>query len=621
MTPTPVPTSTPRPTRTPVSLEFSILNTSRDFTEKAGGYTFDMSGVLSVRTSDGLDIEIPVTYAGDALPGYNSASISLTAPSETIEYKALSVQNISVTSDETVETRHAFFDAETRRWIETEELLALSTLTDLRALLGSNLHETSDIATNGHMKLTGQEMLDGVETHVISGKLSGVETELEGTYHVGVNDILLRQVEVSGELDPSIVGALLDEVTADSVHAELTVSFSDYGKEVAHRSPYLGETRFGHDATLLDDGRVLVSSGYMGTFENDELFGFPSVSYQIYDPLTATWTFMGPVTSYDPLTSILTVTDPSDPTASDIPELAPITPPNRLPDGRFVTVANLGSREIGAPHNALAVFDTNTDEWTRLSDVPTDRSFASMIALNDGRVLVVGGAEIITRSSSSDDVYPDTMDTVEAYDPDSGEWQTLQPINEAAMQLTLVRLSDGRVMAVGGVSDIGSMLVTDRAEIFDPAADTWTLTAEMNGSRILPEAIVIKDGRVLATGGIFPHTDIPDSETYNPDTDEWTAAGAMIQPRSNHTLTLLSDGQVLAIGGVEPLDDGGYVVLSTTEIFDPDTNTWSQGPELFQPRASHSATLMPDGSVFIVGGISEHNGEEYFTLSTEFITP
>ena len=580
-----------------------------------------MSGVLNVHTSDGLDIEIPVTYAGDGQPGYNSASISLTVPSETIEYKVISVQNMSGSPVQPVETRHAFFDAETRRWVETEELLALSALTDLRVLLGSDLHETTDIATDGQMKLTGQETLDGVEIHVISGKLAGSETEMEVTYRVGVDDALLRQIEVSGNLDPSVIGALIDGISADSVHAQLTANFSDYGKEVAHKSPYLGETRFGHDTTLLDDGRVLVSSGYMGTFKDDELFGFPSVSYQIYDPLTATWTFMGPVTSYDPLTSILTVTDPSDPTASDIPELAPSTPPNRLPDGRFVTVANLGSREIGAPHNALAVFDTDTDEWTHLSDVPTDRGSASMIALNDGRALVVGGADIFTRSSPSDDVYPDTMDTVEAYDPDSGEWQTLQPINEAAVQLTLVHLSDGRVMAVGGVSDIDSMLVTDRAEIFDPATDTWTLTAEMNVSRILPEVIVLKDGRVLATGGIFPQTDIPDSETYNPDTDEWTAAGAMTQPRSNHTLTLLPDGHVLAVGGVEPLDDGGYVVLSTTEIFDPVTNTWSQGPELFQPRASHSATLMPDGSVLIVGGISERDGEEYLTLSTEFIEP
>ena len=129
------------------------------------------------------------------------------------------------------------------------------------------------------------------------------------------------------------------------------------------------------------------------------------------------------------------------------------------------------------------------------------------------------------------------------------------------------------------------------------------------------------DGRVLATGGVLPHTDILNSEAYNSETGEWTVTGAMSQRRSNHTLTLLPDGRVLAVGGIEPSDNGDYVVLSTTEIFDPVTGAWSPGPELSHPRWGHSATLMPNGSVLIVGGVSERNGEKYVTLSTEFIEP
>ena len=621
--PTPAPISTPWPTRTPVSLEFSILNTSRDFTEKAGGYAFDMSGVLSVRTSDGLDIEIPLTYSGDALTGYNSASISLTAPSETVEHKVISVQNISGLSDETAETKHAFFDAETRRWIETEELLALSTLTDLRVLLGSDLHDTSDIVTEGQMKLTGQETLDSVETHVISGTLAGPETEMEVIYRIGVDDALLRQIEVSGDLDPSVIGTLIDGTNTDLVHAELTVNFSDYGKDVAHKSPYLGETRFNHDATLLDDGRVLVSGGYMGAFENDELFGFPSVSYQIYDPLTATWTFMGPVTSYDPLTSILTVTDPSDPTASDIPELAPSAPPSRLPDGRLVTVAKLGSHSVNDPFNALAVFDTETNEWTRLADIPTDRGSPDMLVLNDGRVLLVGGSEI--GSSPSDCC--DLLDLVEAYDPSTDTWQTLEPMNQPAIGRSLILLDGGRVLAAGGfINEPGIELWwSSGLETYDPDTNKWTPTADMNIERILPQIVSLQNGRVLATGPVAseasPVDDDSDAEIYDPVTDEWTVTGAMSVRQSGYTLTLLPDGRVLAAGGVNATGDGDYVPLSSTEIFDPETNTWSPGPELSQPRSNHSATLMPDGSVLLTGGISERGGEKYLTVSTEFIEP
>ena len=45
-------------------------------------------------------------------------------------------------------------------------------------------------------------------------------------------------------------------------------------------------------------------------------------------------------------------------------------------------------------------------------------------------------------------------------------------------------------------------------------------------------------------------------------------------------------------------------IHSSTEIYDPVTNTWSSGPGLPNPRVAHSATLMGDGRVLITGGIS-----------------
>ena len=576
-------------------------------------------------------MDIPLAYAGDALPGYNSGNISLSTPSQTVEYQVTAFHNMVGVSGEDTEASY-IFNAETRRWTETNEFLSLSALASIGTLLGSDLSESSDIATGGQMNLTGQQPLDGVETHVISGKLPGTEiagtdTELEVTYRVGVDDALLRQIEVSGDLDPSIIDALIDGLSADSVRAELTVNFSDYGKEVAYKSPYLAEARFGHDATLLDDGRVLVSGGYVGGFYNNELLGFLAASSQTYDPLTATWTFRGPTTSYDPLTGTWAIVDQSDPTASDVlPELSPHTSPTRLPDGRLISVAILGGpRYANDSSIALAVFDANTGEWTHLSDVsvPTDRSSPDMIVLDDGRVLVLGGAEIIR--SPSDSLNP--LGIVEAYDLSTGMWQTLEPMNQPAFGRSLVPLDDGRILAAGGFTgDPGMGKWSSGVEIYDPDTNRWMPAESMIVPRILPQSVVLPDGRVLVTGSDFSQSvatnNSPDSEIYDPATGKWTAAGAMPQRiYANHTLTLLPDGRILAVGGLEILDDGSYVPLSTTEIFDPITNTWSPGPGLSQPRASHSATLMPDGSVLIVGGISERNGQQYVTVSTEIIEP
>ena len=312
-----------------------------------------------------------------------------------------------------------------------------------------------------------------------------------------------------------------------------------------------------------------------------------------------------------------------------MPELFPQTQPVKLLDGRLVSVAIIGGPHPH-PHDideysfgALAIFDTETDEWTRLSDVPvpTDRSFPHAIVLNDGRVLVAGGTEIGDSASASFS----PLGIVEAYDLSTNMWQTLDPMRQSATQRWLVPLDDGRILAAGGfINEPGMWRWSSEVEIYDPDTNKWTLTESMNASAHT-QAIVLLDSRVLATGGLFTQSAATDSssnsETYDPDTGEWKVSGAMSQRRSGHTLTLLPDGRVLAVGGLEPQDDGDYTIHSTTEIFDPVTNTWSPGPELSHPRASHSATLMPDGSVLIAGGISERNGEKYVTVSTEFITP
>lgn len=582
-----------------------------------------MSGVLSVHTSDGLDIDIPLTYAGDALPGYNSGNISLSTPSQTVEYQVTAIRNMVGVSGEDTEASY-IFDAETRRWSETNEFLSLSALASIDTLLGSDLSESSNIATAGQMALTGQETFDGVETRVISGKLSGAEiagtdTELEVTYRIGVDDALLRQIEVSGDLDPSIIGALIEGVSADSVRTELTVNFSDYGKEVAYKSPHLAAARFSHNATLLDDGRVLVSGGYIGVFENDELLGFPASSSQFYDPLTATWTFTGELDpTYDHQTDRWTVFS-----AEEDSDLIPYTPPTKLLDGRLVSVTIVSGRyDANDSFGALAIFDTETNEWTHLSDVPTDRFSPGVIVLSDGRALVAGGSEVGSTASIS----PASLSIVESYDPSTDTWQTLEPMNQPAIERSFVRLNDGRILAVGGfIADPGRERWSDSVEIYNPDTNKWAPTASMNVERVLPQIVSLQDGRILATGMVESRNALvdnsPNAEIYNPATNEWTGTGAMSVQRIGYTLTLLPDGRVLIAGGVNTLDDDDYVPLSTTEIYDSTTNTWSPGPELSQTRAEHSAILMPDGRVLIAGGISQDGDSKYLTASTEFIEP
>ena len=96
----------------------------------------------------------------------------------------------------------------------------------------------------------------------------------------------------------------------------------------------------------------------------------------------------------------------------------------------------------------------------------------------------------------------------------------------------------------------------------------------------------------------------------------------MTHARNNASLTLLSDGRVLAAGG-ENYWSKDSLPYSTTEIFDPQTNSWSPGPDLSVLRAGATATLMPDGRVLLVGGMGlvQDIEEIYPHATAEIVDP
>lgn len=79
-------------------------------------------------------------------------------------------------------------------------------------------------------------------------------------------------------------------------------------------------------------------------------------------------------------------------------------------------------------------------------------------------------------------------------------------------------------------------------------------------------------------------------------------AGTLRYPRANHTATLLPDGKVALIGG---FGSQNYSVIGTTELYDRATRTTTDGASLLRPRAHHTATVLQDGRILIVGGESE----------------
>ena len=178
-----------------------------------------------------------------------------------------------------------------------------------------------------------------------------------------------------------------------------------------------------------------------------------------------------------------------------------------------------------------------------------------------------------------------------------GAWTFTGDMHDARQQHTATLLLDGRVLVAGG--DVGGTSLHS-AELYDPNTGEWSLTGSLHEGRVNHTATLLSDGRVLVTGGLdydFPQRVLKSAELYDPATGTWSQTGDMAVVREFHTATLLPDGKVLVIGGP------GRVLYHQAELYDPDTGTWSFTGALAQPIAFQTATLLQDGEVLIAGGV------------------
>jgi len=82
---------------------------------------------------------------------------------------------------------------------------------------------------------------------------------------------------------------------------------------------------------------------------------------------------------------------------------------------------------------------------------------------------------------------------------------------------------------------------------------------------------------------------------------------ALGSARREHTATLLFDGRILIVGG-EKLERGVPTYWQTTELYDPKTGTFAAGPNMAGwTRKGHTATRLRDGRVLVAAGVGVNN--------------
>lgn len=246
----------------------------------------------------------------------------------------------------------------------------------------------------------------------------------------------------------------------------------------------------------------------------------------------------------------------------------------------------------------------------------TGRYSFTAIALDRGRVLVAG-------ASSGDS-------TLELFEPTANQWRALDPLIIPHAHHAATALPDGRVLISGGYAPAGQpanqSVVMPRVELFDPVSGVSTMATSMEIPRANHSATLLAGGEVLVaggsggafslrSGGFVALGNTAPAEVYEVDAGTWTVVGSMNEARYGHTATLLADGTVLIVGG----HGSGMMPLSSTGIFDPTTRTFSAGPSLQSARFRHVAVPLADGSVLIAGGGDDTNAERYVPAQRAFV--
>jgi WD40 repeat protein len=313
-------------------------------------------------------------------------------------------------------------------------------------------------------------------------------------------------------------------------------------------------------ATLLPNGKVLVASATSYGTNQD-------TTAELYDPATGSWTATGHML---------------------IPEGGGTA--TLLRDGRVLAV---GGRDGGA---AAELYDPATGSWSLTGSMTTGRSGFSATLLQDGRVLVAGGTWEAPPGNDG------ALASAEVYDPATGTWARTGSMIKARFLQTATLLPDGKVLVAGGLGT--NRLGQDppplaSAELYDPGTGTWTATGKMTTVRVDHTATLLRDGRVLVTGG-----NGASAELYDPTSATWARTGSRVTAAAvRFTATLLPDGRVLLAGGWNlQLDaEQNPIAVASAELFDPGSGTWTATVSMTIPRMGHMATLLPDGRVLVAG--------------------
>lgn len=175
-------------------------------------------------------------------------------------------------------------------------------------------------------------------------------------------------------------------------------------------------------------------------------------------------------------------------------------------------------------------------------------------------------------------------------------WRRLKPIpTYRNMAFSAVAIA-GKIYVMGGDERAGS------TEVYDAPSDTWVRKATMRHPRYGHEAIVYGKEILVAGGWDFDQHPILASEFYNPETDSWREGPPLNEPRAWFGLAV-QGGRVHALEGRST--EGTTGGNQSLESYDSTSGKWSLTVLPGMPGRSHFSAVTIGDTCYTVGGVFE----------------
>lgn len=449
---------------------------------------------------------------------------------------------------------------------------------------------------------------DGINTGVVGQNTAEIFDPINGLFtatsvmsdiYVGRSAILLNNGKVL------LVGYQDD--------ASLFDPLADAGKGAWYVTAHLRFSQSDAGVTLLQDGQVLVTGG-LNVDSGDFI-----KSAELYNPATSNWLNVsglkvGRVDHSATLlqngkvllaggsnsNGILVSAELYDPASGTSKYTGNLSIGRKghsatlLRNGNVLIVGGRTGSGDGTPSLSAEIYNPLTGLFSPTGNLVTARYNPASLLLPDGKVLVVGGENASGQALAS----------TELYDPSSGTFSATGNLAVPRANLAVTLLRDGRVLTTGGKSN-DSELALKSTEIFDLTGNNgqggWAFSGDMKTAREAHSALLLADGKVLVTGGASDSTlfgSLNSTELYDPQTGSFSPIGNMLTPRHSHTATLLPNSKVLLAGGHGP----NNTALAASELYDPQSQTFSQASDMLTARENQRAVILPEGRVFMSGG-------------------